>query len=103
MLDDDAIRKMINSIDIEMPDGGLAPPDLEAIGKEKTVVKKRSNKKLFVQKLVTEIYIYTDLDGHGVGEVVGQQMYLLGNMSESKLRRLIDTERRLHEEAEEEG
>ncbi len=98
MTDDDAIRRMINSIDVEMPDKGTGPPDLEKVGKEKTVAKRRSSRKLFVQKLVTEVYIYTDLDGHGVGEVVGQKIYLLGNMTEAKLKRLIQAERELSEE-----
>lgn len=102
-MDDDAIRQMINAIDVEMPTEGSDPPVLESIGAKptgKTVVKKRTNRKFYVQKLVTEIYILTDMDGKGVSEVVNQELYLLGNMTEAKVKRLIAADRAKHEEDE---
>lgn len=98
MSDDDAIRQMINAIDVEMPNGGDEPSALETIGKEKTVTKRRASRKLFVQKIVTEVYIGTDTDAKAVTEVVDQQLYILGNMSESKFKRLIEAERAIREE-----
>lgn len=101
-MDDDAIRQMINAIDVDMPTEGSDPPVLESIGVKstgKTVVKKKA-RKFYVQKLVTEIYILTDMDGKGVSEVVNQELYLLGNMTEAKIKRLIAAERAKHEEDE---
>lgn len=101
MEDDDALRQMINSIDVEMPTEGSNPPPLESFKEGatgKTVVRKKPIRKFYVQKLITEIYVLTDMEGKGVSEVVNQELYLLGNMSENKVRRLIAADRAKHAE-----
>jgi len=101
MEDDEALRHMINSIDAEMPTEGASPPSLESITPGvagKTTVKRKPIKKVYVQKLITEIYVLTDIDGKSVSNLVNQEIYLLGNMSEAKVKRLIAADRAKHDE-----
>lgn len=101
MEDDEALRQMINSIDADMPTEGASPPSLESItpgATGKTTVKRKPIKKVYVQKLITEIYVLTDIDGKSVSNIVNQEIYLLGNMSEAKVKRLIAADRAKHDE-----
>lgn len=86
---DNMWRLLVNSLDV--PDTGTAAPEMENIPPP---VKKRSTRKFNVQKIVTEIYVYTDLEQHAFSEAVFQDLFLLGEMSEAKLKKLLSSEAR---------
>jgi hypothetical protein len=78
---------------------GADPPDIEVEGApQKTVTKRKSPNKVFVQKIITEVYVYTDFAGKGVGEIVNQRLFILGEMTPAKLRKIVTSERQAYEE-----
>lgn len=84
---DNIWRQFVSNLNV--PEEGEEPPAME------TIVKKRvPGKKFMVQKIVTEIYVYTDVQNHQFAETTFQDMYILGEMTESKLNRLLSKRKR---------
>jgi hypothetical protein len=88
--DDNIWRALVNSLP-ETPEDGEDAPSMEKIPK------KRGSRKFFVQKIVTEIYVYTDLQDQKFSEACFQDLYLLGEMTEAKLNRLLLSESKRRE------
>jgi hypothetical protein len=82
MANDEIWRKLVETLDV--PDEGTEAPQLEKI-----VPKKPVGRKFFVQKIVTEVYVYTDLQNHVFAESTHQDLFILGEMTEQKLNRLL--------------
>lgn len=89
-MDDNIWRALVNSLPA-LPDEGESPPELEN-PKKKTV-----GRKFRVQKIVTEIYVYTDMQEQAYSEACFQDLYLLGEMTEAKLKKLLAAEARRRE------
>jgi hypothetical protein len=49
---------------------------------------------LFVHKIITEIYVFTDSKNQMFGEHTFQDMVILGTMSRDKLARLLNRQRK---------
>lgn len=94
MADDSIWRVLVNSLP-EIPEDGTSAPDMENFKKKST------SRKFRVQKIVTEIYVYTDLQDQAFSEMCFQDLYLLGEMSEAKLKKLLaaETKRRQKDES----
>jgi hypothetical protein len=74
-------RNLVNSLP-DTPNDGISAPDIENF-------KKKSGRKFYVQKILTEIYVYTDLEDQVFSEASFQDLSILGEMSEAKLKRLL--------------
>jgi hypothetical protein len=82
-------KDVINGIEAEdLPENGKPAPVLENI---KGLVRLKN---LTVQKLVTEVYIYTDMDNEVQGEVTFQSATLFGKMTVKEFNELIKEARR---------
>lgn len=88
---DNVWRALVNSLP-EISEDGVDAPDMEKIPK-----KRSGARKFNVQKIVTEIYVYTDLQDQMFSEVCFQDLYLLGEMSETKLKKLLAAESKRRE------
>lgn len=98
MPSDDIWRTLVNSIDIDLVDGGGTAPKEEGIA-----VKKRGRKpqaRYQVQKIITEVIVYTDINNKSFQAPTFQQLVLYGELTQGKLDRLIANEIQ-HHEAEE--
>lgn len=83
-------KSIINNLKVDdLIDGGQIAPPMEEIELEEKV----KTSKIFVQKLVTEIYIYTDVDNYVQGQTTFQSSTILGEMTAEKLSNLIRREK----------
>lgn len=88
----------VNSIDSDLPEEGFSPPSMEVIE-----VKKRGRKaqpRFQVQKIVTEVIVYTDMSSKKFGEKTFQHIILFGEMTQGKLERMIAEEIESHQQEE---
>lgn len=85
--DDKVWRQFIDTLSV--PDEGDDAPDIESIAKKK----RAPARKFFVQKIVTEVYVYTDIENHVFAENTFQDLIILGEMSEAKLNKILDKRR----------
>jgi hypothetical protein len=88
---DDFWREVINSTRGEFVDGD-GPPSMEMI--EPPAPKPLEEDEVFVQKVITEVYIFTDINEQVFGEHTFQDMVVLGPMTKEKLARLLNRQRR---------
>jgi len=88
---DDIWRNLVNSL--PALDEGTPAPEMESI-----VPKRKAAKKFLVQKIVTEMYVWTDTQNHLFAEATFQDLYLLGEMTESKLNKLLKAEQKSRNE-----
>lgn len=93
MASDEIWRNIVNQMP-ELDDSGDDAPTMEKI-----IKKKRAGRKFLVQKIITEVYVYTDVEGQGFSEATFQELVILGELSEAKLNRLL--ERRANKKNEE--
>lgn len=96
--EDEQWRKLINSYSIDLPSDGMGPPDLEMNKPKKRG--RPSAKKYSVQRIVTEIYVFTDENEKTVGTQTFQDLYFLGKMTGPKLEAFIINERNKHKNDE---
>jgi|ERR1035437_752426 hypothetical protein len=83
-------KAIINNLKVDdLPEDGLTAPYMEEINIEEKV----KTSKIFVQKLVIEVYIYTDVDNFVQGQTTFQTTTLLGEMTAAKLSALIKREK----------
>jgi len=78
--DSELWKKVINDIEGDLPSSGEGPPELEKIGAPRKRVRD-GNTKVFVQRIKTIIYIYTDRSGKQYGEQSYQNLSTMGEMS----------------------
>jgi hypothetical protein len=91
------INSAYNEID-DLQESGSSPPSLETIE-----VKKRGRKKqprFQVQKVITEVIIFTDMANHAYGEKTFQHIVLYGELTQGKLEQLIKDEIQSHQQEE---
>lgn len=72
-------RKAINEMTASLPEDGNESPELESIKS-----KKKTNdgaRKVVVQKVITQVYIFTDVTGKMYTSNTSQKMQILGTMS----------------------
>lgn len=86
-MEDSIWRALVNSLP-ELEEGD-SPPEMEKI-----VPKKPAGRKFFVQKIITEIYVYTDLDKKAFSEATFQDLIIIGEMTEAKLNKLLRAQQR---------
>lgn len=77
---DDLWRNLVNSMSQDLPESGASPPLIEKISQPPHKIKDGSQK-VYVQRLKTIIYIYTDRQGHAYGEQSYQNMMTIGEVS----------------------
>lgn len=75
-------RKAINEMSTTLPDDGNDPPEIESIQPEKK--KTDGNTKVIVHKIITHIYVFTDIKGKAYTSTTSQKMQVLGSMPLSK-------------------
>lgn len=77
-------RKTINSMKDDPLNEGIGPPEVETIPPVvKAPRRKRSegSRQVTVQKIVTTVYVFTDLEGKAYTSTTSQNLYILGKMS----------------------
>jgi len=84
MADDTIWRRYVNSLP-ELDEDGDDAPQMEKMAKKK----KTARRKFFVQKIITEVIVYTDIEGQGFAEATNQKLVLLGEMSQGQLNKLL--------------
>jgi hypothetical protein len=94
MANEDMWRQVVNNLRAgDLPDDGITSPELEAVPPPREKLNE-GKQKLFIQKLVTEVYVYSDVDKKVYGQQTFQETYVLGEMTADKFLRLIEKERR---------
>jgi len=77
---DEFWRNVVNNLDEVVPKDGRGPPQMEAITTKKKS-KENGNRKVLVQKIITQIYVFTDADGKVFASQASQSMHILGQMT----------------------
>jgi hypothetical protein len=72
-------RKEINKMATTLPDDGDKPPEIESIKEKKQ--NKDGSRKVLVHKVITHIYVFTDIEGKVYTSNTSQKMQILGTMS----------------------
>ena len=95
---DDMWRVLVNSLDA-LPDDGTGPPEEESIKPfaEVTTEDEATEDVFFVQKVVTEMYIFTNSKNQTFGEHTFQDMVILGEMPLEKLTKLLNRQKKKRE------
>lgn len=87
MADDTIWRRYVNSLP-ELDEDGEDAPQMEKMTKKK----KSARRKFFVQKIITEVIVYTDIEGQGFAEATSQKLVLLGEMTQTQLNKLLQAQ-----------
>jgi hypothetical protein len=91
---EDVWRTIINSLDApDLPEVSEKPENVK-VDKDS---KSDKDKTFFVQKITTEIYVYTDFESQQYGEISFQDVVILGEMPGDKMLRLFRRKRRQKE------
>lgn len=89
--------KLINSYSNNVDEYGKGPPDIEMVKQfaddNNEEVPVGDDDVFFVQKVITEVYIYTNRKGQTFGDHTFQDMVLLGEMKKDKLEKLLERQR----------
>lgn len=72
-----------------LPDG-TGPPAMEFEGPTTKEAEKLKGKKVFVQKLITEIWMYTDIEGKTFSHKGTQDIIIAGEMDYEEALKLIE-------------
>lgn len=89
MGDENVWRKWINGLKVDdLPQIGKDPTNLESLA---TPAKET---KLQVQKIVTVVYVFTELDKQIFGEKAYQDVQVLGEMTPQEFVKLLEKERK---------
>lgn len=88
-------QNLIKNIEVDLPVNGKTAPSQEYIAKE--IIKKKVRKttanndpKVIVQKINTEVWIYTDTEGKTVATMCLQDIAELGEMAKSEALKMIN-------------
>ena len=79
-------EKYLENIEFTLPSDGISAPEQE---KEKSEPDPTSQKKVFLQKIISEIWIYTDLEGKAFAQKGIQDIYVLGEMTIEEAMKII--------------
>lgn len=82
--------KLLKGIDFDLSDG-QGPPDLEKLKSLEN--QKMSGKKVFVQKIITEVWVYTDIEGKTFSHQGIQDIAIAGEMLYEDVIKLIEERR----------
>lgn len=77
---EDFWRKTINQMTNSLPDDGKEPPKIEEIPAKKKRINDGS-RKVLVQKIITQIYVFTDPSGKMYTTNATQHLHVLGEMT----------------------
>lgn len=92
--EDEWWRSVVNNLRSEdLPEDGTDSPEMESVPKLPQGTTS-AQQKLFVQKMITEVYVYTDLAGNAFGQQSFQTSFPLGEMTAKKLTNMLERERR---------
>jgi hypothetical protein len=86
-------RNTIDGIDdqLSLPSDGQGPPDIEKIvPKKKGGLNK--NRKVMVQRIVTQVYLFTDTKGKSFSSKSSQNLQILGEMTLEQALKLANEE-----------
>jgi hypothetical protein len=87
------LQKWLKGIEWTLPTDGTGPPDMESehpIEEEP----KEEERKVFVQKVISEIWVYTDIDKKTFGQRAFQDIVILGEMSYDEAIKMIEDKKR---------
>ena len=94
-------RALINSYDIDLPeDGASATKEEEIVPKAPKKRGRKPQARYQVQKIITEVLVYTDINSKTYQAPVFQQLVMYGELTQGKLDRLIANEMQQHETEE---
>ena len=79
------IRDFVNRL--EGLEEGISAPDIEMLPKE-------SDKVYKVQKILTEVYVFTDIDNMKYGSKTFQDVIVMGDMTQAEVNTLIAKKKR---------
>lgn len=80
---------LLYGIDFDkLPEGGQKAPEMETQKKE-LQPSKMAGKKVFVQKIVTEVWVYTDTEGKTFGHQGIQDIIVVGEMEYEEALKMI--------------
>lgn len=82
------LNKLLQGIDIDLPEDGRQPPQEYQKEEEES-----PDATVFLQKIITEIWIYTDVEGKTYGTSSNQDIHILGEMPHSEALKLIQTKK----------
>lgn len=85
-------KTVINNLDVPDLDGNKSQPEMETIKKSESTVD--LERKVVAQRIVTEVYVYTDLGTQHFLPQVLQQVTTLGEMTKREFVELIADRRR---------
>lgn len=77
---EDFWRKQINDMTASLPEDGENPPEIEGIQPEKKSTTD-GKRKVLVHKVITHIYVFTDMDGKVYTSNTSQKMQIFGTMT----------------------
>jgi hypothetical protein len=81
----DDVRNLVNRL--QGLEEGVSAPDIEMFPKD-------SGKTYKVQKILTEIYVFTDIDNMKYGSKTFQDVIIMGDMTQEEVNTLIAKKRR---------
>lgn len=88
-MENDFFKDFINGLEFDLPDTGESPKDQFDKNGEPT----DDNRTVFVQKIITEVWIYTDIDSKTFGNQTIQDLAVLGEMSYADLLKQINAKK----------
>ena len=84
----DAFKDFINGLDFDLPEPVDEPPETAL-----EVVEDKNKRKVFVQKVITEVWVYTDTDKKTFGVQTIQDLAVLGEMEFGTLMEMVGKEK----------
>ncbi len=72
-------RDAINNLNAVSPEVGQEPPEIEFVNPKKEL--KEGDRQVLVQKIITRIYTFTDIDGKVFASQSAQSVHILGKMT----------------------
>ena len=90
--DDKMWRRLINSYANDVDTTGRGPSELEMITTA-LMPEPEDEDVFFVQKIITEVYIFTNRKGQSFGDHTFQDMVILGDMTKDKLSTLLERQK----------
>lgn len=74
-------RKTINDLSASLPSDGNTAPDIENIAPTIKKVSNDGKRKVLVHKVITQIYVFTDMTGKVYTANTSQKMQIIGEMT----------------------
>jgi hypothetical protein len=84
----ESIRNIVNKVEA-LPEDGVSAPDLETFP-----IQKLDLPVYQVQKIMTEVYVYTDMKGMQYGSKTFQDIMILGEMTKDQIDVIVEAKKR---------